>query len=136
MTLLVDRDLVDLDADPGVDESAVDFLARLKVAVETGRLPRDVGAWVLGVVEDNLPATSRRMVRDRHLRAAANLVSGTAWAKARRLEQEILSLRGRRPHRPSRGIGARVTMHVRAAIQIDPETPTSVRQLLRIVAGY
>lgn len=136
MTLL-ERDLVDaeLAGVPTDDETAAAFLARLRVAGETGRLPPDVAAWAIQVCTEHLPATARRMARDRHLRAAALLVSGTTWAKARRLEQEILALRGRRPHRPARGIGATVTARVRQALVIDPETPSSMRHLLRIVTG-
>lgn len=135
---LVERDLVDTDqlGVPELDESAVDFLARLRVAVETGRLPPDVGRWAVEAIEEHLPATARRMARDRYLRTAAAMLSGSAWSKARRLEREILAARGLRPRQPrSRPREATVAYHIRQAVLIDPDTPTSMRHLLRVVTG-
>jgi hypothetical protein len=124
---------VDLD-----DETAADFLARLRVASVTGRLPADVGAWAVQVAAEHLPDTARRMARNRYLRAGANMISGTTWAKARRLEQEILVVRGLRARRGTRGRWrpreVTVGYYVRAALAIDPSTPASVRQILNILS--
>ena len=117
------------------DETAADLLARLRVAVDTGRLPRDVGEWAVEVCQEHLPATQRRMVRDRLLRQAANLVTGSSWAKARYLQKAILEARGLRSHH-ARFLPRAVSVgyFVERALRVDPETPASVRQVLRIVS--
>jgi hypothetical protein len=115
-------------------ETAAEFLARLKVAVVTGTLPEDVGRWAVEAITETLPATARRMARDRHLRTAVSLLTGSAWSKARRLEQEIRAVRGQRaPRARVRPQEATVSWHVRQALAIDPETPASMRHLLRVV---
>lgn len=113
------------------DESNAALLARLRVATITGRLPAEVGRWALDVIEEHLPALELTAARNRHLRAAADLVSGTAWAKASRLRAEIIATRSRNGSRePAPGT---VEHHVHEAVRIDPETPTSLRHLLRVV---
>jgi hypothetical protein len=115
-------------------ETASEFLSRLKVATVTGNLPEDVGRWAVEIITDTLPATARRMARDRHLRTACNMLSGSPWSKARRLEQEIRAVRGERaPRARVRSREATVAWHVRQALAIDPETPVSMRHLLRVV---
>jgi hypothetical protein len=116
-------------------ETATEFLSRLKVATVTGKLPEDVGRWAVETITEMLPATARRMARDRHLRTAVNMLSGSPWSKARRLEQEIRAARGLRAGRARvRPQEATVAFHVRQALAIDPETPASLRHLLRVVA--
>ena len=127
---VVDGDLLE------AEESAAAFLIRLQVASETGRLPVDVGRWAVAQLTDRLPQIARQNARNRHLRVAANLISGTTWAKARRLEQEVLAARGRRPRRARvRPREATVAYHVRQALALDPDTPASLRHLLRVVTG-
>lgn len=129
-----EQDLGVLAADDA--ETAAAFLARLRVATETGRLPRDVGQWAVEALTEALPATARRMARDRALRAAANMLSGSPWARARRLEREILAARGLRPRRARvQPREATVAYHVAQALAIDPGAPTSMRHLLRVVTG-
>ena len=74
------------------------------------------------------------MARDAHLRTAAHLLTGSTWAKARRLKVEILVARGHLTRRVRLKCRQRtVPYFVHAALQIDPETPASVRHLLRIL---
>ena len=61
-------------------------VARLRVAVETGRLPRDLGDWLLAELS---PAAARRQERDVCLRAAAQWVRGGPWARARALQAAV-----------------------------------------------
>lgn len=123
-----------LSVDPTDAETAAEFLARLRVAAVTGRLPEDVGRWAVDVCQEHLPATARRAARDRCLRTAANLLSGSLWAKACRLKAEILIAHGWQTRRARvRPHEATVASHVAQALQLDPATPASVRQLLRIL---
>jgi hypothetical protein len=115
---------------PEVDESDADLLARLRVAVAAGRaVPADVAAWALDALDALLPALELVSARNRHLRAAATLVAGSTWAKASRLRAEIIAARTRRDD-PAPGT---IEHHVREALRIDPETPTSTRHLLRVL---
>jgi hypothetical protein len=121
--------------------SPLTLLTRLHVAVETGRLPRDVGAWAVGVCAEHVPATERRVARDRHLRAAAELIPGsTVWAKARGLERAIVAARGGYPGMGGRAIvdpaaTSALREHVRQAIRLDPDMPISLRQLVRVLTS-
>ena len=112
------------------DDSDVALLARLRVATITGRLPADVGRWALDLIEEHLPALERTAARNRHLRAAADLATGTSWAKASRLRAELIATRSRNGHEPAPGT---IEHHVREAVRIDPDTPSSTRHLLRVV---
>lgn len=128
--VVADRELLE------EEESAVAFLARLRVAGETGRIPSDVAAWAIEVCAEHVPALARQQARNRHLRTAANLLSGGSWARARRLEHEVLAARGQRPRRSRvRPQEATVAYHVRQALAIDPDTPTSARHLFRVLTG-
>lgn len=76
------------------------------------------------------------MARDRCLRTAANLLSGSVWARACRLKAEILVARGYQSRRARLRLQQlTVPYHVAQALAIDPETPASVRQLLRILGA-
>jgi hypothetical protein len=134
---ICDDELLDADRDDALDddgETAAEFLARLRVATVTGKLPEDVGRWAVETLTEMLPATARRMARDRHLRTACAMLSGSPWSKARRLEQEIRAVRGQRaPRARVRPQEATVAFHVRQALALDPETPVSMRHLLRVV---
>src|SRR6185312_14623292 len=57
------------------------YLARLLAAP----LDADVRAWVLSLVVASMTPSERREERDRWIRAAAALVPGAAWTRARRL---------------------------------------------------
>lgn len=104
-------------------------LSRLRVAVETGHLPRDLGEWALDELDALGPAAERIEARNALLREAAALVDGSLWAKATRLEASIrLVTRG---HRPDTEIGRLVA----SALETAPShrRPPSFRQLLRIL---
>src|SRR5688500_4876906 len=101
-----------------------DNLARLREALATGRLPQDVGVWVLDVATCAMPKSERAEQRNRYLRAAAALLAGSVEAKARRLRIEALDLtRGWHRHglEPPDLSSARGL--VQAALQVDLDTP-------------
>jgi hypothetical protein len=124
----------DLALEADDPESAVAFLSRLTVAVATGKLPADVGRWAVDVCREHLPSIERRMARDRLLRQASYLLSGSAWAKAGRLKREILTARGVRPaYARIRPQETGVRYFVQRALALDPATPASTRQLFRII---
>lgn len=105
-------------------------LARLRVAVETGVLPPDLGRWALREIE---PA-ERYAERNELLRQAADRVSGSRWAKARRLEREVRALRAH-PALRERAVDDGVRVLVAAALRSAPcqRPPESIRQLFRIL---
>ena len=106
-----------------------DQLRRLRVANETGVLPRDLGVWLIDelarVASDNV----KREARDQLLREAGELIGGSAWARAHRIAAELGTLNRRR--RDEDPIGRAV----RQAVELDPRCPTSHRQILRILQG-
>ena len=93
------------------------------VAAATGKLPADLGAWVLELVMAAAPACDRRELRDRLLVEAARelLPDGSTWARAEALAVEM----------------TRVRAHelVAAALEVDPAAPRSPRQLFRILTS-
>lgn len=99
-----------------------DQLARLRVAAVTGRLPRDLGAWAVAELAARADAVERRELRDRLLAEAARalLPDGSTWARATALRAEI-----------ERCTGAHEL--IAAALDIDPATPRSIRQLFAIL---
>lgn len=107
-----------------------DQLARLRVAVATGRLPADLGAWVLRELAARAAAAERRELRDRLLVEAAHalLPDGSTWARAHALRAELAAL-----DRRAELDGARRLLA--AALEVDPEMPRSVRQLCRILTS-
>ena len=123
--------------EPDVVEYVRD-LDRLKVARATGILPPEVGRWAVEQLSESMSVTTRRVARDRLLQEAARRLSGSTWAKARRLEREIRAVRGERPQ-PRRASGhvidTAITRAVREALALDPGAPTSLDQLVRILQG-
>ncbi len=107
-------------------------LARLRVVTTTGRCPPDLAAWALQELEELAPAGERVDARNALLRQAAALVSGSRWAKARRLEREIRAAWPRLRERAADVDG--VAALVARAIEVDPDLPRSHRQLRRILA--
>lgn len=109
-----------------------DTMARLRVAIDTGHLPRDLGEVLLAKLEANGKRRSLQRTKARNdlLRQAADLVSGSLWAKAERLRREILSTG---PRDESDGVRALVLRALAADRWVSP--PRSVRQLFRIIAG-
>jgi hypothetical protein len=109
-----------------------DNLARLRVVVTTGRCPRDLAAWALEELEELAPAGERVDARNALLRRAADLVSGSRWAKAIRLERELRTLAAS-PRLRERAADDGVRELVARALEVDPDAPASRRQLLRIL---
>lgn len=104
-------------------------LARLRVAIVTGRLPADLGAWALAELAARAAAVERRAMRDRLLAEAARalLPDGSTWARAGALQAELAAI--------DRRAGAQNAARqlIATAIEIDPATPRSVRQLYAIL---
>jgi hypothetical protein len=109
-------------------------LARLRTAAATGVLPSDLGLWAIDLLEELEPATERIQRRNTLLRAAADRLSGSRWAKAGRLEVELRALDASRRFR-TRAVedvdGIRDM--VARALQADPDSPHSRRQLFRLL---
>lgn len=105
-------------------------LARLRVAAQVGKLPADLGAWLLAELEAIAPVAARLEERDALLRGAVEGLSGSRWARARRLRSEILALGSGRT-RPAEDDPVRAA--VRRALAVDPGCPRSLRQLLRVL---
>lgn len=108
-------------------------LARLRTAAATGVLPRDLGLWALDLLAELEPAAERVERRNALLRAAAAQVSGSRWAKARRLEREVEALAVRPRLRERSGGDGGVRELVARALDIDPEAPRSIRQIFRLL---
>ncbi|HEX6993734.1 MAG TPA: hypothetical protein VF339_06260 [Gammaproteobacteria bacterium] len=102
-----------------------DQLARLRVAVETGRLPRDLGEWLLR----RLAVRDRRR-RDAALRAAAERIGGSRWRRACELARLVRELRDDHEANVQPPDAAEL---VRAALEADPDTPASIRHMLRLL---
>lgn len=109
-------------------------LARLRTAVATGNLPRDLGLWALDLLGELEPAAERIERRNALLRAAAARLSGSRWAKARRLEAEIAGASSRPLRTRSAGADG-VRDLVVEALRADPALPRSHRHLRRILEG-
>ncbi|ABC81614.1 hypothetical protein [Anaeromyxobacter dehalogenans] len=104
-------------------------IARLRVAAATGVLPKDLGRWLVEFVTENAHRSERVRIRDDLLREAASRLSGSRWAKAKRLETEIAaSLKGRTPSYDDGAAGL-----VAQALEVGPRTRLARRQLLRIL---
>ena len=108
-----------------------DNLARLRVAAVTGAVPADLGRWAVETIAELAPVAERVEARNVLLRAAAARVSGSRWAKARRLEAEVEAL-SRPPRLRERAADDGVRDLVALAIEVAP-APGEVRQLLRIL---
>jgi hypothetical protein len=106
-----------------------DQLARLRVAIETGRLPADLGQWALGELAAAAPRCERRRRRDELLRQAAALLPGSRWARARALAAELRALPRRQP--PLMPLAQLLA----AAVELDPRCPTSPRRLWEALDG-
>ncbi len=109
----------------------VQQIARLRAATATGVLPRDLGMWALELLAELEPAAERLERRDALLRAAAARVSGSRWAKARRLEREVAAL-ATHPRLRERAADDGVRDLVARAVDVAP-APGEVRQLFRIL---
>jgi len=69
--------------------SAAQHLARARALVHAGLpLPPDLGAELLRLADDTMPAALVRMERDRQLRAAGRCVGGSLYAQAKAIQSE------------------------------------------------
>ncbi|MDQ3366649.1 MAG: hypothetical protein M3680_14590 [Myxococcota bacterium] len=73
------------------------FLARF---LSCGDVPEDLRQWVVAIVHERMSPSERREERDRWFRAAAALIAGEPWTRARRLHRIALDLRGSIPAAP------------------------------------
>lgn len=108
-------------------------LARLRVAAVTGTLPRDVAAWAIEELEELAPAGERIAARNELLRRAGECLTGSLWAKSRRLEREIQAAGSRLRQRSADVDGVRDL--VARALEVDPDLPRSPKHLRRILRG-
>jgi hypothetical protein len=104
-------------------------LARMRVAAETGVLPRDLARWALAELAAAGGDEARRELRDHLLRQAAGHLTGSTWARAHALRAELVAMPRRRD---PRGAVRELLVEVLA---LDPDCPRSHRQLLRIIGG-
>jgi hypothetical protein len=105
-------------------------LARLRVAVVTGKVPGDLARWALDTIAELAPAAERVETRNVLLRAAAARLSGSRWARAKRLEQEIGAL-AVSPRLRERATDDGVRELVAHALEMAPAP--EFRQLLRLL---
>ena len=101
-------------------------LARLRVAIETGRLPSDLGRWALERLTEFASAADRAELRNALIRQAAELCEGSTWAKAHQLQAELVAAK-------RQSLGGEIRELLAEALEIDPACPCSVRQLTRIL---
>lgn len=106
-----------------------DQLRRVRVAVATGHLPPDLGRWVLAQLTEHAPVAERMALRNELVRQAAALLSGSTWSRARQVRAELLAMGRRR-----RTVGE-VRELLAEALELDPDCPRSVRQLLRVLGS-
>jgi hypothetical protein len=110
-----------------------DNLARLRVAAATGAVPPDVARWAAEALAPLQPAAERAEARNALLRRAGALVSGTRWARARRLAREVRALAAA-PRLRERASDDGVRELVAQALEVGPGSPpASVRHLYRLL---
>lgn len=91
--------------------SAAQHLARARALVHAGLpLPADLGAELLRLADDSMPAALVRIERDRHLCAAGQCVGGSVYAQAKAIQTE-----------------ASVLLRVWPRLVADPPPPADLR---------
>lgn len=103
-----------------------DQLARLHAALDTGRLPDDLGRWVLAQLVERAAAEERIELRNVLIRRAASLLPGTTRARAVRIRDELRALT--RSHATMDAVRALLS----EAAALHP-CPASARQIMRIL---
>lgn len=107
------------------------LLVRVRVAGDTGVMSPELAAEIQAELRRRALPAERAEVRNAQLRKAADLLPGTAYQKAKGLAKVIQSLEGVRcPLPDGRGTARDLVID---ALQIDPETPQSARQIFRIL---
>jgi hypothetical protein len=117
------------------NQTDFDNLVRLRVAVATGTLPRDLGQWALERAQKSIGAQQARYVWVPILRTAASLLEGSTRSRAK----ELAACASEFKRYPDLVFTAVYTSndyrhHVQAAMRIDPELPSGWRQLARLIA--
>lgn len=117
--------------------SDAEQLARFRVAVASGHLPRDLGAWALQQLD---PARSdiaqRRGERDELLREAARRLrrdNSSRWAAAKVIDAWLGELRQSPGLIKAWQPDSSPQACVRDAFILDRERPGTLRQLLNII---
>jgi hypothetical protein len=112
--------------------SDLQFLKRLRVAAACGRLPPDVGHWVVRLAESTIARRERRALRDSYLRAAADQIHGSLHRKCVALAELVARYRS-----VSAAVGnpdpGSCEYWVRMALLVDARAPVSIKQLSRII---
>ena len=107
------------------------LMARVRVASVSGTMTPELAAELLAELSDRARPSERADARNQLLREAAGKVSGSLFAKAKRLESEALAARvGRRS--PGDDLDG-VRPLVWEAHRVDPDMPAGWRQLMRII---
>ncbi len=106
-------------------------MSRVRVASVTGAMTPDLARELLAELGRRAAPAERHDIRNELLRQAAQLVTGTVYAKARRLEQEATAAKARRRSPDADVDGVRSL--VERALEVDPEMPCGWRQMLRIL---
>jgi hypothetical protein len=109
-------------------------IARLRVALVSGRLPPDLGRWLLLHVGRSVDRAERLRRRDEALRASASLLEGSDWRKARTIHGLLLAMRANpRLAEAAAGPPGAAADYVAQAFLIDRVYPASWRQVHRII---
>ncbi len=121
---------------PSTDASHGDLaqLARLRVAAVSGQLPPDLASWALDRITRTIGRATARHAWVPLVRRAAECMGGTTRAKTTELAEAVTHLQNypglivAAYYHPSDPLH-----HVQAALRIEPNIPTSPRQLRRLI---
>lgn len=97
-------------------------------------VPADIGPWLAKTVLDSLTPRESEHARNVAVRKAAALIPGTLWNKANALRAELAAVRAEwtlhvcHPPMPET-----LDAYLVTALTLDPDMPSSVRHLLRIL---
>lgn len=109
-------------------------LARLRVAAVSGRLAPDLAAWAIQRLSNSIGRTAARHQWVFLLRRAAAGIEGSTRNKARVLAALVVNLQQCPNIVESAGfLPNDVVYIVREALRIEPNMPTSSRQLRRLI---
>ena len=109
-------------------------LALIAAARAHQPLPAEIGPWLAKTVLNSLTPREAESARNVAIRKAASLVSGTPWNKATALRNELAAVRAEwtlhicHPPAPET-----LNAYLVTALTLDPDMPSSVRHLLRIL---
>lgn len=109
-------------------------LALIAAARAHQTLPADIGPWLARTVLKSLTPRESEHARNVAIRKAAMLISGTPWNKATALRDELAAVRLEWTlhicHPPAHET---LNAYLVTALTLDPDMPSSVRHLLRIL---